>query len=96
MNRNKYKFESKLWRINGSFASYVIFPGDAKQIFGKGLVYVHATVDDLEFDCCIVNKGYDHYKGRPTYTISINKDKLDALGKYYGDTVTVTVKERER
>ena len=96
MNTNKYKFDAKLWRVPGSFAAYVIFPGDAKKIFGKGLVYVNATVDDLEFDCCIMNKGYDHYKGRITYTISINAGKLDQLGKAYGDIVTVTVKEREK
>ncbi len=96
MNPNKYRFEAKLWRVEYSYAAYVIFPGDPKKIFGKGLVYVHATVDDLEFDCCIMNKGHDHYKGRPTYTISINYERLQKIGKFHGDTVVVTVKERER
>ncbi|MBR3787210.1 MAG: DUF1905 domain-containing protein, partial [Firmicutes bacterium] len=45
MNPNKYKFEAMLWRLPGSFASYVIFPGDIKKIFGKSIVYVHATID---------------------------------------------------
>lgn len=95
MNRNKYRFKAMLWRIADSTAAYVIFPGDIRQIFGKGLVYAHVTVDDLEFDCSIMNKGHKHYKKRPTYTISINRDKLQRLGKIYGDMVTVTVKERE-
>ena len=96
MNRNKYRFRAMLWRIADSMASYVIFPGDIKQIFGKGMVYVHATVDDIEFDCTIMNKGHKHYKKRPTYTISINQDRLRQLGKIYGDMVTVTVVEREK
>lgn len=96
MNPNKYRFKAMLWRIPDSLASYVIFPGDIKEIFGKGRVYVHATVDDIEFDCCITNRGFKHYKKKPTYVISINYDRRKQLGKIYGDIVTVTVKERER
>lgn len=96
MNPNTYRFKSRLWHVCNSSAAYVIFPGDIKEIFGKGHVYVHATVDDLEFDCSIMNRGFDHHKDRPTYTISINHEKLLALDKFCGDLVTVTVKEREK
>ena len=96
MKRKKYRFEGMLWRIEDSMAAYVIFPADIKQVFGKGMVHVHAMVDDLEFDCSIMNRGHKHYRKRPAYTISINRDRLMQLGKIYGDTVTVTVWEREK
>lgn len=96
MNPNTYKFKSDLWRIHNSMASYVIFPYDAKDVFGKGSVYVHVTVDDLSFDCSLLNRGHEHFKNRPTYTISINYERLLKLGKLWGDTVTVTVREREK
>lgn len=96
MNQHIYKFDAKLWRTPYSTAAYIIFPGDIKRMFGKGRVYIHAKVDDLRFDCCIVNAGHKHYKKRPTYTISINREKLLKLGKVWGDTVTVLLREREK
>ncbi|MBQ3520660.1 MAG: DUF1905 domain-containing protein [Firmicutes bacterium] len=96
MNPNKYKFEAMLWRLPGSFASYVIFPGDIKKIFGKSIVYVHATIDGEPLDCCIRSRGHKHFKDRPAYTISLRREMLDRIDKTYGETVTVTVRERER
>ena len=96
MNPNKYRFEAMLWRRPDTFASYVIFPGDIKKIFGKGIVYVHATIDGEPLDCCIRNRGHKHHKNKPTYTISLRKELLDKIGKIYGDKVIVTVRERER
>lgn len=96
MNPNKYKFEAMLWRLPSSYASYVIFPGDIKKIFGKSIVYVHATIDGEPLDCCIRSRGHKHFKDKPTYTISLRRELLDRIGKIYGDMVTVTVRERER
>ena len=96
MNPNTYKFKAKLWRLPYTYSSYVIFPGDIKKIFGKGLVHVHATIDGIPLDCSIINRGYDHNKTRPTYIISVRKELLDQMGKIYGDMVTVTVREREK
>lgn len=96
MGSKAYRFKGKLWRVPESYAAYIIFPGDIKQIFGKGLVFAHFKVDDIEFDGCIMNKGHKHYKNRPTYTISINREKMLALDKIWGDMVTVTVREREK
>lgn len=96
MNPNTYRFQGKLWRMNNSLAAYIIFPGDIKEIFGKGLVYAHFKIEHLEFDACIMNKGHKHYKNRPTYTISLSKERFLELGVPWGEKVTVTVKERER
>lgn len=96
MNTNTYKFEAMLWRVPNSGAAYVIFPYDLKKIFGKGRVYVHATVDNLSFDCSIINRGHKHFKNKPTYIISINREKMLMLGKKWGDMVTVSVCEREK
>lgn len=96
MNTNTYKFESKLWRIPDSTAAYVICPFDIKKVFGRGSVYVHATIENVSFDCSIMNRGHKHYEDRPTYTISINRERLLQLGKMWGDTVTITVREREK
>lgn len=95
MNPNKYKFEAMLWRIEYSRSAYVIFPADVYEVFGKGLVHVNVTVDGLPFDGSIMNRGHKHFKKRPTHTINISWDKLEKIGKIYGDMVTVTVKERE-
>lgn len=96
MNPNTYKFEAMLWRLPYTYSSYVIFPGDIKKMFGKGIVYVHATIDGVPLDCCIRDRGYKNFKNRPTYSISIRKELLDRIGKIYGDMVTVTVREREK
>lgn len=96
MNPNTYKFTSRLWRLPYTFSSYVIFPGDIKKIFGKGIVYVHATIDGIPLDCCIRDRGYKNFKNKPTYSISVRREHLEQMGKTYGDTVTVIVREREK
>lgn len=96
MNTNTYRFESMLWRVPNSSAAYVIFPYDVKEVFGKGIVHVRATVENVSFNCSIMNRGHRHFKNKPTYTISINRDRLTQMDREWGDTVTVTVREREK
>ena len=75
--------------------AYVIFPHDIRQEFGKGRVKVHATFDGEPYDGSIVNMGMKNPDGSICYIIGILKDIRSKIGKQSGDTVRVTIIERD-
>jgi len=75
--------------------AYVTFPYDIRAEFGKGRLKVHATFDSEPYDGSIVNMGVKNADGSVCYIIGILKDIRARIGKQPGDTVHVTVKERE-
>jgi len=79
----------------GKGGAYVAFPYDVRTEFGKGRVKVHATFDDEPYDGSIVNMGVKNADGSVCYIIGILKDIRMKIGKQPGDTVKVTVRERE-
>ncbi|MGI6067080.1 MAG: DUF1905 domain-containing protein, partial [Bacillota bacterium] len=75
--------------------AYVEFPYDIKTEFGKGRVKVHATFDGEPYDGSIVNMGVKNADDSVCYIIGLRKDIRAKIGKQPGDSVHVTIKERE-
>lgn len=95
MNNKTYKFTATIQKVRGQDAAYIIFPYDIRAEFGRGRVKVSATFDGEPYDGSIVNMGVKNADGSVCYIIGIRKDIRAKIGKQAGDTVTVTVKERE-
>ncbi len=75
---------------NGTMdAAYVEVPYDIKALFGKGRLSVHATFDGEPYDGQVVRMG------TPCHIIGVRKDIRQRIGKSFGDTVHVTLYERQ-
>jgi len=90
-----YKFDAVIKKVFDMDGAYVEFPYDIKTEFGKGRVKVLATFDGEPYDGSIVNMGVKNADGSVCYIIGIRKDIRTKIGKQAGDSVRVTIKERE-
>lgn len=95
MSSKVYEFESLLYAAGDTGGAYVIFPYDIREEFGRGRVKVHATFDGEAYDGSIVNMGVKDADGNICYIIGVRKDIRSRIGKQPGDSVQVTVRERE-
>lgn len=96
MNEKLYEYEGKIEKAAGKGGAYIAFPYDVREEFKKGRVYVHATFDGEEYDGSVVNMGVKNADGSVCYIIGIKKDIRQKIGKDIGDTVKVTIIEREK
>jgi len=94
MSDKIYEYEAMIQSADKGGA-YVAFPYDIREEFGKGRVKVHATFDGEPYDGSIVNMGVKNPDGSVCYIIGIRKDIRSKIGKQPGDTVRVTIRERE-
>lgn len=90
-----YEYESLLYAAGESGGAYVVFPYDIRKEFGRGRVKVHATFDGEAYDGSIVNMGVKNEDGSVCYIIGVLKSIRARIGKQPGDSVRVTVRERE-
>lgn len=95
LNGRVYEYESLLYEAGETGGAYVIFPYDIRKEFGRGRVKVHATFDGEEYDGSIVNMGVKNADGTVCYIIGVRKEIRSRIGKQPGDSVRVTVRERE-
>ena len=95
MNEKIYEYESLIYNADKKGGAYVIFPYDIRLEFGKGRVKVHAAFDGEPYDGSIVNMGVKNEDGSICYIIGLRTDIRAKIGKQPGDSVTVTVQERE-
>ena len=95
MNKSVYEYESEIYSADGKGGAYVTVPYDIRKEFGRGRVKVHATFDGEPYDGSIVNMGVKHEDGSICYIIGIKKEIRTRIKKQPGDTVKVTVRERE-
>jgi len=96
MSDKFYEYESVIKSSEiGKGGAYIVFPYDIREEFGKGRVFVHATFDGEPYDGSIVNMGVKNPDGSVCYIIGIRKDIREKIGKQPGNTVRVTIKERE-
>ena len=95
MNQKVYEYESLIYPAGDTGGAYVLFPYDLHAEFGRGRVKVHVTFDGEPYDGSIVNMGVKNADGSICYIIGIRKDIRLKIGKQPGDTVEVTVRERE-
>ena len=94
MNEKIYEYAAVIQPADHGGA-YAAFPYDLRKEFGKGRVKVHATFDGEPYDGSVVNMGVKNADGSVCYIIGILKDIRAKIGKQPGDTVRVTVRERE-
>lgn len=95
MNPKTYAYESLIYDAGRPGGAYVVFPYDIRVEFGRGRVKVHATFDGEPYDGSIVNMGIKNEDGSVCYIIGIRKEIRSRIGKQPGDSVSVTVRERE-
>jgi hypothetical protein len=93
MNTKTYEYETMILPSDRGGA-YVAFPYDLRAEFGKGRVKVYAGFDGEPYDGSIVNMGAKNADGSVCYIIGICKNIREKIGKQPGDTVRVTIQER--
>jgi hypothetical protein len=84
-----YEFEAEIKKVPDIDGAYIEIPFDVKEEFGKGRVPVHATFDGEPYDGSLVRMK------TPCHIIGIRKDIRAKIGKQPGDTIKVTLRERE-
>ena len=95
MNGNIYEYDAMIQSSDiGKGGAYVLFPYDIREKFGKGRVKVHATFDGEPYDGSIVNMGVKNPDGSVCYILGILKEIRTKIRKQPGDTVRVTIRER--
>jgi hypothetical protein len=82
------EFDAQIKKVPDIDGAYVEIPFDVKEVFGKGRVPVNATFDGFPYQGSIVRMGM------PCHMLGIRKDIRQQIGKQPGDTVHVTVEER--
>ena len=93
--KQNYAFEAEIKKVPGIDGAYVEMPFDIREEFGKGRVKVHATFDGEPYDSSIVNMGLKHDDDSICYIIGLRKDIRTKIGKQPGDSIKVTIIERE-
>ena len=97
MNNKIYEYDAVIKESEiGKGGAYVEFPYDICEEFGKGRVFVHAAFDGEQYNGSIVNMGVKNADGSVCYIVGVLKDIREKIGKKPGDTVRVTIQERER
>lgn len=91
----RYEFTAILEKVPDLDAAYVAFPYDLRNEFGRGRVKVHATFDGIPYDGSIVNMGIKNSDGSVRYILGVRKEIRQKIGKRPGDSVCVTVTERD-
>ena len=89
MNCKVYTFDAVIKKVPDLDGAYVEIPFDVRAEFGKGRVPVHATFDGEPYDGSLVRMQ------TPGHIIGIHKDIRARIGKQPGQTVHVTIMERQ-
>ncbi len=89
MNEKVYEFEAVIKKVPDIDGAYIEFPYDVREEFGKGRVKVHATFNGVEYNGSLVKMK------TPCHIIGIRQDIRKQIGKQPGDTIKVTIRERE-
>ena len=89
-NKEHIAFEAVIKKVPDIDGAYVEIPFDVKAEFGKGRVPVAATFDGEPYEGSLVRMG------TPCHIIGIRKEIRAKIGKQPGDTVRVTLREREK
>jgi len=96
MNKKVYEYDAIIQSSDiGNGGTYVPFPYDIREEFGKGRIKVHATFDGITYDGSVVNMGVKNADGSVCYIIGILKDIRKQIGKQPGDMVHVTIVEKK-
>lgn len=86
----KLSFTATILQNEGMDAAYIEVPYDIKGLYGTGRLLADATFDGVPYRGQVVKMG------TPCFIIGITKQIRRQIGKSFGDTVTVTIQEREK
>lgn len=89
MNDKIYQFTAEIKKVPDLDGAYIEFPYDVKEEFKRGRVKVLATFDGVEYTGSLVRMK------TPCHIIGIRKDIRGQINKQAGDSIFVTIKERE-
>lgn len=89
MNERVYEFEAVIKKVPDIDGAYIEFPYEVRKEFGKGRVKVHATFNKVSYNGSLVRMK------TPGHIIGIRKDIREQIGKQAGDSISVTIQERE-
>lgn len=89
INPKRYEFTAEIQKVPDLDGAYIIFPYDVKTEFGKGRVKVSATFDGIPYNGSLVRMK------TPYHILGLRKDIRAKIGKQPGDTVYVTITERD-
>lgn len=89
MNPKIYTFDAIIQKVPDINGAYINFPYDVREEFGKGRVKVHAAFDGEPYDGSLVRMN------TPNHIIGLRKEIREKIDKQPGDTVAVTIQERE-
>ena len=95
MNAEIYQFTAAIEPVPDKHGAFARFPYDIRKEFGKGRVKVRATFDGEPYEGSLVNMGVKNADGSVCYIIGVLKSIRARIGKQPGDSVRVTVRERE-
>ncbi len=84
-----YEFEAEIKKVPDIDGAYIEFPYDVRQEFGKGRVKVLASFDGELYEGSLVRMK------TPRHIIGIRKEIRAKIGKQPGDTIKVTIRERQ-
>ena len=84
-----FEFDAVILKNPDMDAAYIEIPFDVKEVFGKARVLVCATFDGEMYNGQLVKMG------TPCHVIGIRKDIRAKIGKQPGDSIHVTLAERE-
>lgn len=93
-NNKEYKFKSIIEKTEDIDGAYIRIPFDIKKEFGKGRIKVIAVFEGIEYSGSIVNMGIKNSDGSICYIIGVTKEVRNKIGKSFGDSINVTIKER--
>ena len=91
----RFEYDAFLHEVPEKGGSYVVFPWNIRDVFGKGRVKVHAEFDGVPYDGSIVNMGLKDAHGNVRYVVGVLKSIREQLGKKDGDTLHVIIEERQ-
>lgn len=84
-----FEFDAEIKKVPDINGAYIEIPFDIKEVFGKSRLLVHMTFDGEPYD------GQAVKMGTPCHIVGIRKDIRAKIGKEPGDSIHVTLQERE-
>lgn len=90
-----YKYKTVILKNHDMEASYIVFPYDLKNEFGKGRIKVEALLDNVVYNGSIVNMGLKNADGTICYIMGIPKEVRKKLDKTYGEEINVIINVRD-
>lgn len=89
VNEKIYKFHAIIIKEPDHGGAYIEIPLDVKKEYGRGRVAVHATFDGEPYDGSLVKMG------TTCHILGVRKDIQAKINKHPGDSVKVTITERD-